>query len=93
MFLRRIQATKALKRLLETGRSTMADLALLLLAMLALTTSTLAACPSNYAAAGFSAPLTTIDHAASPDLLLPCRPLTPNSAVHAHLHAHLEVCC
>jgi len=37
--------------------------------------------------------LTTIDHAASPDLLLPCRPLTPNSAVHAHLHAHLEVCC
>jgi hypothetical protein len=55
----------------------MANLGVLLLALLALATSTLAACPSNGAAVGFSGPIVPLDHGVRcPDLLLPCRPLT-----------------
>ena len=51
----------------------MASLALALALLASLAVSTLAACPSNGAAVGFSGPLTTIDHGVRcPDLLSLC---------------------
>ena len=84
----------------------MANLATALALFSLLLSTALAACPSNYAAAGFSGPLTTIDHGVLPRPAAAvqasdhysaghaqCMPITSCAAEPTHWHKRQRYTC